>query len=96
MSSSRRDGELEIALARSRSSSVGLAHGGDDDDDLVAGGFGLHDALGNDPDSVDVGNGRPAVLLNDDRAHGAQDTPRGGSGWGPAGGCAQNLPIADP
>jgi len=47
----------------------GVTHGGHRDDHVVAGLLGLRDALGDALDALGVGEGRAAVLLDDDGGH---------------------------
>ena len=54
----------------------GVAHRGDDDDDVVALLAGAHDALGHLFELLDVRDAAAAVLLDDHR-HGVQHNPAG-------------------
>src|SRR5690606_16076935 len=58
----------------------GVAHGGHDDGDLVAGAVGLHDALRHASDRVDVGHGGAAVLLDEKGHRGVPNREVGGTG----------------
>ena len=69
MSSSRGGGSGRDLLGEVEQLVGGVAHRGDDDDDVVAGLAGVDDALGDPLDAVGVGDGGAAVLLHDE-AHG--------------------------
>src|SRR5207344_2608647 len=65
----------------------GLPHGGEDDDDSVAGLRRLDDAPGYTADLLRVGDGRSAVLLDDQRHGVGHATARSGGvqAWSPPG-----------
>ena len=65
MSSSAAGGQRADLLGQVDQLVGGVAHRGDDDDDLVAGLLGVDDPLGDPLDAVGVGDGRTAVLLHD-------------------------------
>ena len=79
LSLTAREQHVELAPRRRRADRLGLldqlvgglAHRGHDDNDLLAGRLGARDALGDQPDLVDIRDGRAAVLLNNDacRSH---------------------------
>ena len=76
---------VELARGRQRGDLLGevdqlvggVAHRGDDDDDVVAGLPGVDDPLGDPLDALGVGHGRAAVLLHD-QAHGVPSRLRSG------------------
>ena len=78
MSISRPGRMFDTSPAR-RMQLVGLlAHGADDDDDVVAAAPGAGDVVGHLPDALGVGDRRAAELLDDER-HGGERYRRAGS-----------------
>ena len=71
----RREQHVELATLRVRRELLGhrqqlvgrIAHRGDDDHDLMSAARGLHHALGDVSELLDVGDAAAAVLLHDDR-----------------------------
>ena len=66
MSSSRRSGFGETCFASAEQLVGGLAHRGDDDDDVVAEALACASPARRPAGAADVGDARAAVLLDDD------------------------------
>ena len=69
MSISRPAGSRDDVVGEPHEVVGGLAHGRDDDHDVVAGAAGPHDVVGDGPDAVGVGDRGAAELLHE-QAHG--------------------------
>ena len=67
MSSSRGRGDRRDLRGEVEQFVGGVAHGADRDDDVVPGAARVDDALGDALDALGVGDGRAAVLLDDQR-----------------------------